>query len=59
MKPLSEWTDAELYSEHSAAEYFANASYEREVIEKAEQRIAEIEQEWDRREIAVKERHGE
>lgn len=52
-KPISEWTAEELRSEHDAASYFANASYDRDTIVRAEKRIEEIEAEWDRRDAAT------
>lgn len=48
-KPISEWTDEELRSEHDAAAYFAYGSYDPETIKGAEARLSEIEAEWDRR----------
>jgi hypothetical protein len=49
MKPISDWTDAELSAEHDAASYFAEGSYDPETIRGANARITEIENEWDRR----------
>jgi hypothetical protein len=49
MKTLSELTDVELSAEHSAASYFANASYDSDTIKMAEARIDEVEAEMDRR----------
>lgn len=53
MKPVSEWTDAELASEHDAAIYFANTAEDRETQNRAETRINEIERERDRRALVT------
>jgi hypothetical protein len=50
MKPIAEWTDADLKGEHDAASYFLYATDDTAEAKRAEQRMSEIEAEWDRRE---------